>query len=149
MRDHVRFRSEQFAPPDVEPWQIGSERFGYALATWVAAALGARGFAVDIPVPEQWGWLLDVRQDARVVRVGCENVEGSVTEWMISLETIDGAGAIRRLLRRASSPAAPNAAYGIAAAIHGALHGNPHTSEIVWFRLGPTDEEIDHADSPI
>ena len=84
MRDHVRFRSDQFAPPDREPWQVGGERFGYALATWVSAALAARGFDVGAPVAEDWGWLLGVSQDGQVVRIGCGNVEGSLSEFTIS-----------------------------------------------------------------
>ena len=148
MRDHVRFRSDQFAPPDREPWQVAGERFGYALATWVTACLGERGFAVDGPVPEEWGWVLHAKRDGQVVRVGCENVEGSVSHWIISLDVPEMGGGIRRLLWR-SAAAAPNATYGIAAAIHGALHANPHASEIEWFRLGPNEEELDRAETPI
>jgi hypothetical protein len=146
VRDHVRFRSEQFAPPDREPWQIAGERFGYALATWLSACLGERGFDVDLPVPEDWGWELGVKQDGRVVRIGCENVEGSVSRWLIWLAVADNGGPIRRLLRRES---APNAAYGIAAAIHTALRANPHASEIEWFRTTPDGAELDHGDTPI
>jgi hypothetical protein len=149
MRDHVRFRSDQFAPPDREPWQIGGERFGYALATWVTACLRERGFTADVPVPEDWGWALEVKENGQIVRVGCENVEGSVAQWLIWLDVAEGGGAIRRLLRRVVPDTAPNATYGIAAAIHSGLHANPHASEIVWFRLGPHDEEIDHGETPI
>jgi hypothetical protein len=149
MRDHVRFQSDQFAPPDREPWQIAGERFGYALATWVSACLGERGFVVDIPVPEDWGWELGVKQDGRAVRIGCQNIEGSVSRWLIWLDVTENGGPIRRLLRRAGSSIAPNAAYGIAAAIHTALHANPHTSEIEWFRVADSGEELDHAATPI
>jgi len=148
MRDHVRFRSEEFAPPDREPWQINGERFGYALATWVAARLTERGFAVDPPVPEDWGWLLGVRQGGQVVQIGCGNVEGSVSEWLIWLEVARG-GVIRRLFARATRTGQPNAVYGIAAAIHGALHASPNADDIEWFRVGSRGEELDLADTPI
>ena len=149
MRNRVRFRSEQFTPSDREPWQVSGERFGYALATWVVACLGERGFAIEGPVPEHWGWLLEASRDGQMVRVGCENVEGSLTHWVISLEAPQRGGAIRRLFRRDDAASAPNVTYGIAAVIHGALRTNPHASEIEWFRLGPGDEEIDCADTPI
>ena len=147
MRDHVRFRSDEFAPPDREPWQINSERFGYALAMWVAERLKERGFEVEPPIPEDWGWLFGVRQDGQVVHIGCGNVEGSVTQWLIWLEPARS-GRLRRLFRR-SRGGQPNATYGIAAAIHRALHASPNADTIEWFRVGPRGEELDHADSPI
>src|SRR4029434_10063663 len=58
MRDHVRFHSIAFTPTDADPGQVNTERYGYALATWVAARLQERGFEADSPVPEDWGWLL-------------------------------------------------------------------------------------------
>ena len=146
MRDHVRFRSDEFAPPDREPWQINSERFGYALATWVSARLKEHGFAVDPPIPEDWGWLFGVRQDGQVVHIGCGNVEGSVTQWLIWIEPVRR-GVLRRLFRWRA--AQPNATYGIAAAIHRALHASPRADDIEWFRVGPRGEELDHAESPI
>ena len=147
MRDHVRFHSTEFTPPDVEPGQINTERYGYALATWVASRLRERGFTTDVPVPEDWGWFLGVQQAGGVVQVGCGNVEGSVSEWLIFLD-VARPGMLARLLGRATG-AAPNAAYGIVAAIHGALQASPDANEIEWFRVGPRGEEIDHAATPI
>jgi len=148
MRDHVRFHSVEFTPPDTEPGQINPERYGYSLAMWVAQRLTERGFEVDQPIPEDWGWILGVMNDGRVIRVGCGNVEGSVTEWLIFLD-VGRAGFLSRLLRRGSAPGAPNVAYGIAAAIHSALHSNPDADEIEWFRVGSRGEELDHAETPI
>ena len=148
MRDHVRFHSVEFTPPDVEPGQINSERYGYALATWVARELTERGFEVDQPTPEDWGWILGVANDGRIVRVGCGNVEGSVTEWLIWMDVVR-MGVLARLLRRGAGSGEPNAVYGIAAAIHSALRASPEAEEIEWFRVGPRGEELDHAETPI
>src|SRR5689334_13156837 len=122
MRDHVRFRSTEFTPPDVEPGQVNTERFGYLLATWVASRLKERGFEADHPIPDDWGWMLGVMQDGRVVRIGCGNVDGSVTDWVIFLDVVRP-GVLARLLGRARSTA-PNAAYGVIAAIHSALQSS-------------------------
>ena len=62
MRDHVRFHSTAFTPATADPGQVNTERYGYALATWVAARLKERGFDADSPIPEDWGWLLGVAQ---------------------------------------------------------------------------------------
>ena len=148
MRDHVRFRSAEFTPPDVEPGQINPERYGYALATWVARRLTDRGFAVEDPIPEDWGWLLGAESNGRIVRIGCGNVDGSVTEWLIWLDVVR-TGLLARLLGRGSASGGPNAAYGIAAAIHSALHASPGADKIEWFRVGSQGEELDHAETPI
>lgn len=145
MRDHVRFHSTEFSPPDVEPYQVNTERYGYALATWVAKQFEERGMRVNPPVPEDWGWLLGVVNDGHTVMVGCGNVEGSVSEWLIWLE-MRRSGMLARLLGRGG---APNALYGIAALLHGALQSSPRVAEIEWFRVGPHGEEVDHAPTPI
>jgi hypothetical protein len=146
MRDHVRFRSAEFTPPDTEPGQVNTERYGYTLATWVAARLEERGFSADLPVPEDWGWLLGVAQDGQVVRVACGNVEGSVSEWLIGLDVVRP-GLLARLTGRGGG--SPNVAYGIVAAIHSALQASGHAEDIEWFRVGPRGEELDHAGTPI
>jgi hypothetical protein len=146
MRDHVRFRSAEFTPPHTEPGQVNTERYGYTLATWVAARLEERGFSADLPVPEDWGWLLGVAQDGQVVRVACGNVEGSVSEWLIGLDVVRP-GLLARLTGRGGG--SPNVAYGIVAAIHSALQASGHAEDIEWFRVGPRGEELDHAGTPI
>ena len=147
MRNHVRFRSTEFTPADTEPGQVNTERYGYALAAWVAARLQERGFEPDLPVPDDWGWLLGVMQDGRVVRIGCGNVEGSVSEWLIFLDIVRP-GVLARLTGRTRG-SEPNAAYGIIAAIHSALQASGHAEDIEWFRVGSRGEELDHAPVPI
>ena len=147
MRDHVRFHSIEFTPADTEPGQINTERYGYALATWVSARLEERGFTTDPPVPDDWGWLLGLMHDGRVVRIGCGNVDGSVSEWLIFVDAARP-GVLARILGRARD-VAPNAQYGIVAAIHGALESNASVADIEWFRLGARGEEIDHGATPI
>lgn len=147
MRDHVRFHSAEFAPTDPEPGQVNTERYGYALAMWVAARLQERGFAPDAPVPDDWGWLLGVLQDGRIIRIGCGNVDGSVSEWLIFLDVVRP-GMLARLLGRARD-SSPNAAYGVIAALHGALTSNASVEDIEWFRVGARGEELDHAATPI
>lgn len=147
MRTHVRFHSPEFTPPEAEPGQINTDRYGYALAAWVAARLRERGFAAESPVPEDWGWLLDVVNDGQAVRVGCGNVDGSVSEWLIWLDAVRP-GLLSRLMGRGGA-GAPNALFGIAAAIHGALQASARVNEIEWFNVGARGEEHDHSDTPV
>jgi hypothetical protein len=97
-------------------------------------------------VPEDWGWILGVEQDGRVVRIGCGNVDGSVSEWLIFVD-VTRPGLFARLTGRGAGP--PNVTYGIVAAIHGALQASAHADEIEWFRVGPRGQELDHAATPI
>jgi hypothetical protein len=147
VRDHVRFHSIEFTPPDIEPGQINTERYGYTLATWVGERLKERGFEVDTPIPEDWGWLLGVKNDGQIIRVGCGNVDGSVTEWLVWVDVLRG-GMLSRLLGGRGT-GGPNAVYGVAAAIHGALAASANAGEIEWFRVGPRGQELDHAPTPI
>ena len=146
MRNHVRFRSTEFAPADVEPHQVNRERYGYQLATWVASKLSARGYTVDPPIPEDWGWLLGLVNEGKIVRVGCGNVDGSISQWLIWFDVLH-TGMFARLFGRQSS--SPNAVFGIAAAIHGALQSNTSVDEIEWFCVGARGEELDHATTPV
>ena len=147
MRDHVRFHSDKFTPATAEPGQVNTERYGYALASWVAQRLNERGFAADAPVPDDWGWLVIVRQDGQPVRIGCGNVDGSVSEWVIFVD-VERPGLVARLTGRAGK-SSPNATYGIIAAIHSALQTGAEADEIEWFRVGLRGEELDHAATPI
>ena len=91
---------------------------------------------------------MGVRNDGQVVRVGCGNVDGSVSEWLIWLDAVRP-GLIARLLGRGGSSVAPNALFGIAAALHSALAANTSANEIEWFNVGPRGEEVDHAATPL
>ena len=146
MRDHVRFQSVEFSPRDAEPGQLNTNRYGYLLATWLAARLKERGFDTGVPTPEDWGWLLGITSDGQTVLVGCGNVDGSSTEWLIWTQ-VDSPGMLSRLFKRGGPP--PNALYGIVAAIHGALSANSSVTGVEWFRSGSRGEELDHASTPI
>ncbi len=147
MRNHVRFRSAQFSPPDVETGQVNTERYGYALASWLSARLSERGVKVHGPVAEDWGWLFDADHDGQLARLGCGNVEGSVTEWLVWIEG-ERPGLLARLFGRGSS-ARPNVPIAIAAMVDRALRSSHTVGDIEWFRVGPRGEEIDHATTPV
>ena len=144
MRNHVRFRSPAFSPPDPEPYQVNSERYGYALANWLSARLAERGVKVDVPVAEDWGWFIDADHEGRLARLGCGNVHGSITEWLIWIEG-ERPGLVSRLLRRNGA----GAPISITAMVDRALRSAPSVDGIEWFRLGPTGEELDHAATPV
>jgi len=144
MRNHVRFRSAEFSPPEPEPGQINAERYGYALASWLSARLSERGVQVEVPEPEDWGWFIDTTHDGRLARLGCGNVEGSITEWLIWIE-----GERPGLLARLFGRAAVTAPIAITAMVDRALRSSPSVDDIEWFRVGPGGQELDHASTPV
>ncbi len=144
MRNHVRFRSAEFSPPDPEPWQVTSERYGYALVSWLSARLTERGVKVEVPVAEDWGWFVDAAHDGQLARLGCGNVHGSVTEWLIWIEG-EQPGVLARLLGR-DGPGVPIA---ITAIVDRALRSSASVEAIEWFRIGPSGEELDHGETPV
>ena len=144
MRNHVRFRSAEFSPPDPEPGKINSERYGYALASWLSARLSERGVTVEVPVAEDWGWFIDATHDGRLARLGCGNVEGSTTEWLIWIEG-ERPGLLTRLFGRGDT----GAPIAITAMVDRALRSSRSVDEIEWFRVGPGGQEHDHAGTPV
>jgi len=144
MRNHVRFRSEQFAPQHQEPDQVNEERYGYALATWVAARLQERGVTVDAPEPEDWGWMLGAVHGGRGVCFNCGNIDGSISEWLVWIEG-RRPGFLSQLLGR-EAPA--GVITDLAGMLDAALRMNPSVGEIEWFRVGARGDEFDHAETP-
>jgi hypothetical protein len=144
MRNHVRFRSAEFSPRDREPGRVDSERYGYALASWLSARLSERGVKVEVPVAEDWGWFIDADHDGRLARLGCGNVHGSITEWLIWIEG-ERPGLVSRLFGRNGA----GAPISITAMVDRALRSAPSVDAIEWYRLGPAGEELDHAGTPI
>ena len=128
----------------MEVWPVNAERYGYALVSWLSARLTERGVQVEVPVAEEWGWFVDATHDGRLARLGCGNVEGSVTEWLIWIEG-EQPGLIGRLLGR-DGPGVPIA---ITSIVDRALRSSPSVAEIEWFRMAPGGEEIDHGATPL
>jgi hypothetical protein len=99
---------------------------------------------VEVPVPEDWGWFIDATHDGRLARLGCGNIEGSITEWLIWIEG-ERPGLLARLLGRANA----GAPIAITAMVDRALRSSPSVEEIEWFRIAPGGQEVDHASTPV
>lgn len=75
MNAHVEFRSDSFPPYPGEEDEINPGRWGRKLAEFIHAGLKARGFDVIDPAAEDWGWMVEIRNDAFPLWVGCGNYE--------------------------------------------------------------------------
>ena len=74
------------------------ERYGKALALWVADVLHANCWSTEGVVPEDWGWSVVVERKPVLLSVCCGNEEGSSTRWsiLVAVET----GFVGKLLGR-------------------------------------------------
>lgn len=124
----VGFRSSAF-PLDPTEAERGDGPHGMALAFWVVERLEAAGLEPGEPVPEDWGWLLDVRGPGRVV-VGCGAVDAAADEFSVTVEDAP------RWLRR-PDPEAPALVARVVAVLDGALRSDPAVADVAWEQGGP------------
>ena len=75
MKTHVEFRSDSFPPYPSEEDDINPGIWGKRLAEFIYTGLKSRGFNVIDPASEDWGWMVEIRNDAFPIWVGCGNYE--------------------------------------------------------------------------
>jgi hypothetical protein len=75
METHVEFRSNRFPPYDSEDFEVNPGRYGKRLAEFLQHGLNAKGFQTDIPVAEDWGWVVPIRKVGFRLWVGCGNYD--------------------------------------------------------------------------
>ena len=75
MRTNLEFRSNAFPPYADEDEEVNPGRYGKRLAQFLAAELPRRGFDIAGVCAEDWGWRLDLQNDAFPLWVGCGNYE--------------------------------------------------------------------------
>lgn len=75
MRTHLEFRSSSFPAYPSEDEEINPGCFGKRLAEFLSSALLASGFAVQDICAEDWGWRIDVHNDAFPLWLGCGNYD--------------------------------------------------------------------------
>ena len=75
MQTNLEFRSSAFpAYPDEEE-EINPGRFGKRLAEFIAAGMPSHGLKVSGIHAEDWGWRVDLQNDAFPLWIGCGNSE--------------------------------------------------------------------------
>ena len=75
MRTNLEFRSDAFPAYAGEDEEINPGRHGKRLVQFLAAELPWHGFDIAGVCPEDWGWRLDLQNDAFPLWVGCGNYE--------------------------------------------------------------------------
>lgn len=75
MLTHVEFRSNNFPPSPGEEDEINPGRWGKKLAEFIHTGLRSQGLNVSPPAPEDWGWRIEVPNEAFPIWIGCGNYE--------------------------------------------------------------------------
>jgi hypothetical protein len=70
MQTHVALRSDLFPAYPGEEEETNPGRHGKRLAEFLVAGLRKAGIACKEPVAEDWGWRIDVRNDAFTLWIG-------------------------------------------------------------------------------
>lgn len=123
----VSFRSSAFPPDPLEGEDDAPG--GTALAFWIAEILEANGLHPGEPVPEDYGWMVDVPGPGRVVVTA--NQTEPPDHYAIVVEDVP-----RRL--RKPDPDAPALVARVVAALGVGLGVHPQVADVSWDQGGPT-----------
>ena len=86
MKTHVEFRSNAFPPYPGEEDEINPGVWGKRLAEFIHDGLRAQGFDVIEPAAEDWGWMVEIRNDAFPLWIGCGNLDGEPDDFLCFIE---------------------------------------------------------------
>lgn len=75
MRTNIQFQSSAFPAFASEDEDINPGVFGKRLADYLASELPARGLHVESVDYEDWGWRIDLRNEAFPLWIGCSNYD--------------------------------------------------------------------------
>ncbi len=137
MNTHVEFRSSDFPPYAGEESEINPGCFGKRLAEFIQSALGSAGLEAERPAPEDWGWMISIRNDEFSLWVGCGNYAEYPDGFLCFIEPHQPY--VRRWLKRV--PTAPKIEI-VREAIDKALRSHQGVRDIRWW----TYEEFNAGD---
>jgi len=71
MKTHVEFRSDKFPPYEGEEEEINPDLWGKRLAEYLEQKLNAESIETCEMNPEDWGWVLPIKNDNFSMWIGC------------------------------------------------------------------------------
>jgi len=71
MKTHVEFRSDKFPPYEGEEEEINPDLLGKRLAEYLEQKLNAEGIETGEMNPEDWAWVLPIKNDSFSLWIGC------------------------------------------------------------------------------
>jgi hypothetical protein len=127
MRTHVEFLSIDFPSYENEDEQINPGRYGKRLADFLAEGLPAYGFKVMCVGAEDWGWMVELENDAFPLWVGCGNDEEVENGFLCFIEP--SKPIVRKWLSKIDTTSTVER---LAFAIEALLQGGGKVSKLCW-----------------
>lgn len=128
VKTHVEFRSNSFPTYPGEEAEINPGIWGKRLAEFIHSGLKERGFEVIEPFAEDWGWMVEIRNDTFPIWIGCGNIDGEDNGFLCFIEP--STPFIRKFLFKKISTEADVAK--VQTALDSILSSEPSISEIRW-----------------
>ncbi len=128
MKTHVEFRSKSFAAYPGEEDEVNPGRWGKRLAEFLRDGLNTRGFDVLEPFAEDWGWMVEIRNDAFKLWIGCGNIDAEEDCYLCFIEP--STPFVRKLLFKKFSTEAD--VVKLQTALDSVLSSEPSLTEIRW-----------------
>ena len=128
MRTHIEFTSTEFPAYEDEDEAVNPGRFGKRLAEWLAVTLPAHGFVVRGIGAEDWGWRVEVENQAFPLWVGCGNYEEFEHGFLCFIEP--SKPFVRKLF---SKVATSETVERLASALEAALRQRGDVSRLRWW----------------
>ena len=129
MRTHAEFASPDFPAMAGEEEEINPGRFGKRLAQFLAGELPAHGFKVSGMNAEDWGWRVDLENEAFPLWIGCGNYEEFENGFLCFIEP--SKPAIRRWFSKVDTGPTVEK---VASALEAVLTRRPSVSRFRWWR---------------
>jgi hypothetical protein len=124
---HVELRSDLFPAYPGEEEEINPGRYGKRLAEFLIAALRKEGFASKDPRREDWGWRIDVENEAFSLWIGVGVYEEYPDGFLCFIEPTTPS--IRRFFKRIDTRGPVEA---LQRAIDKALTAEPGIRDVRW-----------------
>jgi len=129
MKTHVEFRSEGFPPYPGEEDKINPGCWGKRLAEFIHDGLKAQGIEVIEPASEDWGWMVEIRNEAFPLWIGCANLDGEPDGFLCFIEP--STPFVRKLLFK-KIPTEPDVAR-VQRKLDALLSSEPTIADICWY----------------
>jgi hypothetical protein len=95
---HFEFRSDFFPADADEEGIVNPGCYGRKLAHFLFESLAQRQFLVTTPIPEDWGWVIPVKNDDLNIFIGCGSYEEYENGFLVFINP--DKPVIRKLFRK-------------------------------------------------
>jgi hypothetical protein len=133
MRTNLEFQSSAFPALPDEDRQVNPGRYGKALADFLASALPRYGLEITSVSAEDWGWRINLRNDAFPLWLGCGNYDEFENGFLCFIEP--SAPFIRHWLKRIETSSTVER---LATAVESVLRDSGKVANLRWWTEAET-----------